>query len=460
MIVNEHLVPASFRDPAGALFESDDFFVRKVKPSFALDVERVVTSDWMRKLVQEQKVISSEIVKKDDNGLELRHPKVPFVSYSWEWSFSALKSAALLTLDLELKARVNGFTLKDATSTNILFRGAHPIFVDALSFSRLDPEAPWLAFGQFCRSFLYPLLVYAHKGITPGPFLQAGLGEMSLMDASKILGRSSLFKKGVFKWVYLQRMLEGNLSSKLQDDEKVGRISGKYKVSPDATVHLIKSLQSLISGLNWDFRDTEWAPYAHNNSYKETEQEKKYEFVREALKETRPDRLYDLGANSGEFSLLAADYCKEVIALDSDPGALELLQRRGSSNIWTTYSNLAAPTPSLGWRLVERSSLIDRMNDGFFLALAVIHHLRISGGIPLEMIIRHFESFGSSGIVEWVGKDDAMVKRMLRNRDDVFFDYTKENFLEVLGECFVVVRSLVLKGGTRELFWVQRRKAH
>jgi len=56
----------------------------------------------------------------------LEHPKLPFISHPYEWSFSALKAAALLQLDIYLAALEHAVTLTDATAYNIQFQGPNP----------------------------------------------------------------------------------------------------------------------------------------------------------------------------------------------------------------------------------------------------------------------------------------------------------------------------------------------
>ena len=67
----------------------------------------------------------------------LRHERIPFVSYPYEWPFSMLKDAALLQLELLRRALGEGLTLKDASPYNVQWRGARPVFVDVGSFERL-----------------------------------------------------------------------------------------------------------------------------------------------------------------------------------------------------------------------------------------------------------------------------------------------------------------------------------
>ena len=60
--------------------------------------------------------------------------RLDFISYPYEWSFSQLKDAALLTLELQSRALDAGMRLKDASAYNIQFDAGRPVLIDSLSF--------------------------------------------------------------------------------------------------------------------------------------------------------------------------------------------------------------------------------------------------------------------------------------------------------------------------------------
>jgi hypothetical protein len=443
----------------GRLYIIDTELVREIKPHYFERIKACLNEPWYRELEQNGKLIRSEEISsvEADGGRSswLKHPRLPFVTYPWEWSFSALKAAALLTLEIELQARENGYSLKDATGTNILFLGAHPIFVDVLSFVPLKSGMPWIALGQFCRSFLFPLMIQSYKKLSPQPLLLSGLGEISLDDTWRILGVSSLRRPGVFKWVYLQRLIEKSMSG--MSTSSASREMNEGPLSDHQVRKMLLSLRSLVESIDWNPGHTEWACYSANSSYAEDEEGQKAGFIEEILKNERPRRVFDFGANSGKYSRLAANLSTEVYALDQDPGAIDLLQRSRIDNVWTVLGNLANPTPGIGWSSVERPSLFERLGEGFYMALALIHHLRISSGIPLDKIMLLFHAMGRSGVIEWVDREDLMVKHLLRHREDVFDDYNRENFLTVMDSLFHIKSSMKLRGETRELFWLERK---
>src|SRR5882757_10774237 len=151
----------TFRDPAGSVEIRPDGAFRSVQKPYAADVIAFLETPVSTKLVAEGRIVASEALQSnvEDEFLRLRHPRVSFCSYPWEWSPSLWLSAAELTLDLCSELLADGWILKDATPLNVLFQGTQPIFVDLLSVQRLDTTRPlWLAYGQFVRTFLLPMV--------------------------------------------------------------------------------------------------------------------------------------------------------------------------------------------------------------------------------------------------------------------------------------------------------------
>ena len=66
-------------------------------------------------------------------------------------------------------------------------------------------------------------------------------------------------------------------------------------------------------------------------------------------------------------------------------------------------------------------------------------------------------SAGRVAIVEFVPKEDAMVRRLLASRRDVFPDYTLEAFRSIANDRFEVVREAPIEDSLRVLFLLRRR---
>jgi len=88
----------------------------------------------------------------------------------------------------------------------------------------------------------------------------------------------------------------------------------------------------------------------------------------------------------------------------------------------------------------------------FVLALAFIHHLRISSYIPLDLVMRWMRKLSGQIIIEFVTRDNEMVTQLLRNRVYLYHDYSLDSFSKICCKYFEIVRRQSVKGGKRELF--------
>ncbi len=130
-------VPASFRDASGYIFSRDGVLYRHVAPSCAADYDALLASGLYHELTQAGLLVAHEEARLADHDgayRVLRPERIAMVSYPYEWAFSQLQDAALLTLDVAERALARGLVLKDASAFNVQFRGCSPVFIDTLSF--------------------------------------------------------------------------------------------------------------------------------------------------------------------------------------------------------------------------------------------------------------------------------------------------------------------------------------
>ena len=374
---------------------------------------------------------------------------MPLVSYSYEWTFSMLQDAALVTLDILQAALARDVVLKDAPAFNVLFEGTCPRLVDVLSLEAYQPGALWAGYTQFCRSFLAPLLVSAHTRTTVGPLLRGHLGELPLGDAARLLGWTRVLRPGVATHILLQSRLEQGFGKRPDDVGQAAAAAAHPKVLLIKTAGRIRALVASLRHR----RSSAWAGYSDANTYNEESRAQKAGFVERALSEKRPRVVLDLGCNTGEYSRLALRHAHHVVALDGDADSVDALYRteRGSTKLSPIVSDLHNPTPAQGWQLRERAALLDRLKGDFVLALALVHHLRITAGIPLPDVIQFLLDRAPEGIIEWVDREDPMVKQMLRLRPDVYPDYTWTTFESILKSRARVLTASVAQGATRRL---------
>lgn len=445
------------------MFTRDGTLFRQVNASFAADWDDLVASGLLTVLQERGLMIGHEaapIAAAAQPNLAhavIKPELVEFVSYPYEWSFGMLRDAAMLTLEVQSVAFERGFTLRDATAYNVQFRRGRPILVDTLSFERNKPGAPWIAYRQFCEHFLAPLALMAQRDIRMGLLLRDFIDGIPLDLASRLLPGRTRWNLGLGPHIHAHANAQARFADRGSEAAAATR---KASLSPLKQRALIDSLQRTIRKLDWTPAGTEWADYAEHTSYGDDATAVKDALVRRLLDDAGGDVIWDIGANTGRFSRIAADLGRRVVAWDVDPAATErhyrLIRRDGIERILPLVLDLANPSPGLGWAGHERRSLEERSNADVALALALVHHLAIGRNVPLDLIAAFFARLAPALVIEFVPKEDPMVSKLLATREDVFPDYTIDGFRAAFGRHFVIAEEVPVTGTTRMMFRMAR----
>ena len=167
-----------------------------------------------------------------------------------------------------------------------------------------------------------------------------------------------------------------------------------------------------------------------------------------------------IGANDGRFSFIAAENGFDVIATDSDEQCINALytktKKQQTTNILPLCVDIAAPTPALGFANLERSSFDKRIQADLVLALALIHHLVIGRNIPLPFLAEYLSQLAPQLIIEFVPKEDAKTQLLLRNKKDLYPDYTITKFEEIFQAYFKIIRKEQLITSKRCIYLLER----
>jgi hypothetical protein len=455
--------PASFRDPAGFVFRRGDVLFRQVQPPGADDWKAFSESGLADRLVADglmvaHEEVGTELAAADGAAAVIRPDRIGFISYPYEWCFSQLKEAALLTLELQSRALDAGMRLKDASAYNIQFSGGRPIHIDTLSFERAPDTEPWPAYRQFCEHFLAPLALMAHRDVRCGLMLREFIDGIPLDLATSLLPGRTRFNFGLLSHL---RMHAGAQRRAARSVPGKGESTPSARtVSPTGQRALLDSLRRTVGGLRWD-PTGHWAEYATTTSYSEAATASKGDIVRAMLAAVGGARAWDVGANTGVYSQMAAETGYDVIAWDQDAGSVEAHWRRvrdgAQPRVLPLVLDLSNPSPSLGWGLSERGSFLDRDTPDVALGLALVHHLAIGNNVPLPGVARLFARMAPHAIVEFVPKEDPMVRHLLSSRRDIFDGYTLEGFRDAFGTDFEILREEPVADSPRTLFLLRRR---
>ncbi len=464
----------SFRDPAGTVLRYHNRILRAVNPEGAADLEAFLSTRMAREAMESGSLVRSvRLLPNELPNLEfktdyvLEHERVPFPNYPYEWPPAMLHAAGALTIGLARRALAEGFGLKDATPYNVLFRGPQPVFVDVLSFERREPlDAAWMAYAQFVRTFLLPLLANRSFGLPLDHILSGH--------------RDGLEPETMYRWAGFWRRLAPQFLELVTLPTWLGRRrkddASLYHSKPAASSEqahfivdgLLKSCERGLAAVapGKSNADSTWSGYLDRKSiYTPAQLARKEAFVSAALAVAKPQTVLDVGANEGHFSFLAAKGGASVVAIDSDPvvaGSIWRQASRARLNVLPLVADFTRPTPAVGWRNQECASFLERARDGFdmVMMLGVVHHMLVTERIPLgDLLDLAGELTREYVLIEFVAPEDPMFQRIVRGREGLYSHLTNTGFEEAAGSCFDLETSVRIEGLYRWLYLFRRRRA-
>jgi SAM-dependent methyltransferase len=443
----------TFRDPAGSVEVRRDGVYRSVRAPFDAAILEFLALPIAGEMVAQGRLVASEVVSTpDDEVLVLRHPQISFQSFPWEWAPGMWLAAAELTLTMCSDLVREGWLLKDATPLNVLFQGTEPIFVDVLSIEKMNPTQPiWLAYGQFVRMFLLPMLAYSRLG-WPLQALMTKRDGYEPEDVYAALSWAGRLRQPALSVVTMPSLLAKN--RKLQADGVASRPVNDPELAKHILLKTLKGLGTQMRRVTPAQRASVWSDYAETAThYSDEDHERKRDFVTRALGVAGPARVLDVGCNTGVYSRLAADAGGEVVSIDTDLQTVDRLfaSLKGSGKkILPLCVDLAHPSPATGWENREYASFLSRCAGHFdtVMMLAVIHHLLLRSQIPLTRIAALASGLTTRHlIIEWVPPTDEKFRELLRGRDSIYTHITENAFRTAFGEFFVTVNELRLLNG-------------
>ena len=451
--------PSSFRDPSGHIFIEGGVVRRQINPSYYPQFDTLISSGLYASLSNANLLVKHKVVDDTADRKIIEPYQLPFISYPYEWSFSQIKDAALLTLRIHLDALNYGMVLKDATAFNVQFVKGRPIFIDTLSFDLYQDNEPWVAYGQFCRHFLAPLLLMKYVAADLNKLQALYLDGVPLEYASAMLPFKTHFSPQIKTNIHmhakaLQKHIEDFTSTR------------KPRLAITTHKNIINSMIGFISGLEFKGQ-SEWGAYYKITNYEDSAFNFKEQIVSEWIKNCGAKKLWDIGGNDGHFSRLVQESCDLIICTDIDPVAVDTnyreCQQRNEEKIVPLIIDYTNPPSGLGFANVERKDFLTRMKQlkpDCILALALIHHLSISNNCSFEMLAESFRQFADNLIIEFVHPTDSWAAKLLNSKRQArhLFDfYNKENFEATFCRFYEIVESTPVPGSERTLYLMRSR---
>jgi hypothetical protein len=449
---------SSFRDPSGYVFVEDNTIKRVINPIYFEQYNKLKSSGFYQNLFDKKYLIPHQEVSRNDSEIIIEASKIPFVNYPYEWSFLQYKHAALLTLKIQKLCLKHNFTLKDASAFNITFHEGKPIFIDTLSFDFYQENNPWLAYKQFIMHFLGPLVLTKYFGQDHLKTLSQNLEGISLQKLSNLLPLKSFLSPTILTNIHLLAIYDKKYEF---DKETVNN-----NLSKDSQMKLLDGLYDFILNLSINI-NTEWDHYYNQINYNDDAYQFKKEVVKSWFLSIKGETLIDIGGNDGTFSRELKDVAKLIIVADVDANAVEQnyiqVLKNKEKTILPIVADALNPSANYGFNNEERFSFIDRVKDSNFdgcLALAVIHHITLSGNIPFSLSAQFFFKMAPNLLIEFPTRDDSWVQFLLDSKIEFknHFDfYNEENFEKEYSVYFEIVDKQKIASSDRVLYSLKRR---
>jgi hypothetical protein len=457
------LAEVSFRDPAGFVYEERGDLRRQVNLPYRENYDRLMASGLYDELVTARRLIPHEEL--DAAGRDpaqayrvIRPEPIEFISYPYEWSFSQYRDAALVTLEVQRRALGHGMILKDCSAYNVQFHQGRPIFIDTLSFEAYREGEPWAGYRQFCEHFLAPLALMALTDHRLSQLCRTNIDGIPLELAARLLPVRSWARWGLAVHLQLHERLQ---RAHRPDLATITAARSRLTMSRHALLGLIDSLEVAVRKLRWQPARGGWASYDENLPYTPEGFERKARVVSELLERARARSIWDLGANTGHFSRMAAESGASTVALDFDSACIERMyleaRARGETRFLPLVLDLFNPSPASGWMNRERSSIFERGRPEMVMALALIHHLAFVGSQPMENLAEFFRRLAPWLLIEFVPESDPQVRLLAAQRAGVHHDYNRKAFERCFGKHFLITTSELVAEQGRILYLLRRR---
>lgn len=165
-------------DPLGFTFFWKGHFLRGIHPQSVEYAKRYFDCGFIEEVCSKGLFPKTWIsqYESEEFGMIIEHEVVTPNIYSTDWSFSMLKDAALLVLEMAKIGKKYGYNMIDCHKLNIMFQNSKPIYVDLGSFILTEKgTSAWRPYLSFLRSYYFILSMwnagagqFAKRLMTPG----------------------------------------------------------------------------------------------------------------------------------------------------------------------------------------------------------------------------------------------------------------------------------------------------
>lgn len=456
-----HRHPASFRDPSGYIVQEGSSIKRVINPIYFPVYDALCKVDFFSPLFKAKLLIPHVEQERSDEFIVLLPEQIQLVTYPYEWSFHQYKQAALLTLKLQNYALDRDFSLKDASAYNVTYHRGRPVFIDTLSFDFYQKDSPWRAYKQFISHFFAPLVLAHYHGAEALKMMQTHIDGIPVALAASMLPKRTKLSPTLYTNIHLMAKME----AKHKDEYKPK--SREIKLPKKSLRNLLRSLYDYIDKLELK-EQTEWGDYYNKTNYQPEAFNFKKQQIQKWIAGGDLRRVLDLGGNDGTFARVLLKDLDLAVVADIDHTAVDLnfaqVQTNKEVNMLPLWFDVAQPSPGIGWSNTERDSILKRLSSWgpqVVLALAVIHHMTLSGNIPFADSARFFADLSSVLVIEFPMRNDSWVDSLLQRKREFinhFDHYNQEEFEQAYKAYFTIVEKVEIPESHRVLYLMKTRE--
>ena len=382
--------PGSFRDWDSRVFYDGERVLRVLSDDGLQDWLALSQSKLFAAAVAEGKLVpTARLDEPAPQGAAavLEHERVPFVSYPYEWTFSMLRDAALLQLELLRRALDENLILKDALAVQ------RPVARRAAGLHRhrlVRAAARGRAVGRL-PAVLHALPLPAAAAGLQGRRLPAVAAREPRRDRAR-RRRGGCSRSAISSGAGVLDERRAARAARAEALDRGGQRDVKSelqraRVSQGADRRQRARLEQARAQARVEARRDGWSGYGATTSYNDADAARK-DGVRPRGRQSREWGLvWDIGCNEGRHSRIAAENARYVVALDADAAVVDRstarLRAEGGRRSCRSSATSTDPSPALGWRGLERQTLEQRGRPELTLCLASCHHVAISGNVPV-----------------------------------------------------------------------------
>ena len=430
----------SFRDPLSEVYVDDDKIIRKLKKnksSFFIDLFK---KDFYKEMIQDQWIQESEVINRE-NFYELSHKKIENFTEVTEMSSYQLFLSGILTLDIAIKSLNSGYMIKDASAWNVVFLNGKPFFLDIGSFEKWDEDKTWIAYGQFIRHYLIPLILNKELKFPTSKLFITDRDGIYPGVAKNKLGLKVFKSFTYMEFIFAPSILKSSRIIKNKKDSKNVDMNKKILLT------ILKRLKKKLIKLK-PIASSFWTLYTEKrNHYSKKDIDIKKNIIKNFFKQNK-GKVLDIGCNTGEFLEIASQYCDETHGIDIDENCINSIQKNLNGKcISLANVNISNPIPGIGWKNEETLGYIKK-NLNYFdtvIFFGIVHHLLIIDRIPLKDIIELLFKFTKKNLIfEFVSNQDKKFLELANINKNLYTENTKENFENLIQNYFSIKETFDL----------------